>query len=675
MDISVKPARGIVRTLPKAIRGERLVITLTLPAALSGRDFGCEIHSAQAPKDDALIAVFGTAVGAVVTYTITASQMASLDLEGQAEKAFWFVLYSLYNGEGTHHLMGTLTVLEGNVEGIETADPGLSVYTPEAPQDGTTYGRRNGAWVAVGGGGGGGPVSWDDILDTPTTLAGYGITDAAAAIHTHAFSTLTGRPTTLAGYGITDAAAASHTHAFSTLTGKPTTLAGYGITDGVTSAALTAALAGKADLDINGKVASSQLPESLSGGLVYKGTWDPASNTPPVGDVTGEAGWYYICSGDGEIDLGSGAIVFAAGDWIVHNGASYDKLDATDQVSSVAGKTGNVTLVVADITDFDAAVSTTAADGLLAKYSNLDSGVGLRAEVFRVDATPGVQPIEIVNSCVSESTTPEIFAIPLGGTAATREWAATQYAPLGAVTAAGLTMATSKILGRKTAGAGAVEEIGLAGNIDVIGANLNLTQNTGKLIGRTTAGSGASEEITVGSGLSLAAGTLSATGGGGGGTKTISRFRPFDADFPALDFPTFVSRNGRSLLRFARSATNQVCCFGSVIPQGADISSGIKVRLFCMSESATSGVFRMGAQFERCTTDMDSDSFDSATEGNATTSGTSGIITILELTCTNLDGLSAGDPFVVKIYRDGSDSADTMTAGLDVFAVELQQVA
>jgi hypothetical protein len=39
--------------------------------------------------------------------------------------------------------------------------------------------------------------------------------------------------------------------------------------------------------------------------------------------------------------------------------------------------------------------------------------------------------------------------------------------------------------------------------------------STGKLLGRSTAGSGAIEEITIGSGLSLSAGTLSATGGGG----------------------------------------------------------------------------------------------------------------------------------------------------------------
>ena len=42
-----------------------------------------------------------------------------------------------------------------------------------------------------------------------------------------------------------------------------------------------------------------------------------------------------------------------------------------------------------------------------------------------------------------------------------------------------------------------------------------LTQATARLLGRTTASTGAIEEITVGSGLSLAAGSLTATGGAG----------------------------------------------------------------------------------------------------------------------------------------------------------------
>ena len=100
-------------------------------------------------------------------------------------------------------------------------------------------------------------VHWDKVFNRPTTLGGYGINNAfsktesdaryaifshnhdgdyATASHTHTFASLTSKPTTLAGYGILDAASASHTHTFASLTSKPTTLSGYGITD---AAALT----------------------------------------------------------------------------------------------------------------------------------------------------------------------------------------------------------------------------------------------------------------------------------------------------------------------------------------------------------------------------------------------------------------------------------------------------
>jgi len=149
-----------------------------------------------------------------------------------------------------------------------------------------------------------------------------------------------------------------------------------------------------------------------------------------------------------------------------------------------------------------------------------------------------------------------------------------------------LAMATARLLGRSTAGAGAVEEITIGSNLTLSGGTLSATGGggsgdvvgpasavsgnvslfdgtTGKLIkdggtlgsaaftttsafataaqgaladsatqpgdaattlnmatarllGRSTAGAGAVEELVVGSGLSLSAGTLSATGGGTG---------------------------------------------------------------------------------------------------------------------------------------------------------------
>lgn len=69
--------------------------------------------------------------------------------------------------------------------------------------------------------------AFSSLTGVPTTIAGYGITDAFDG----AFASLTGVPTTIAGYGITDA----FDGAFASLTGTPTTIAGYGITDALTS--------------------------------------------------------------------------------------------------------------------------------------------------------------------------------------------------------------------------------------------------------------------------------------------------------------------------------------------------------------------------------------------------------------------------------------------------------
>ena len=66
--------------------------------------------------------------------------------------------------------------------------------------------------------------AFSDILNKPTTIAGYGITDAFSG----SFGDLTGKPTTVAGYGITDALT---TVSFAQVTNKPSTLSGYGITD------------------------------------------------------------------------------------------------------------------------------------------------------------------------------------------------------------------------------------------------------------------------------------------------------------------------------------------------------------------------------------------------------------------------------------------------------------
>jgi len=81
-------------------------------------------------------------------------------------------------------------------------------------------------------------------------------------------------------------------------------------------------------------------------------------------------------------------------------------------------------------------------------------------------------------------------------------------------------------------------------------------------------------------------------------------------------------------------------------------------------------------EFERGTTDIDSDSFDTATEANLTVSGTSGIATTVTVTCTAIDSLVAGDPFRLRLSRVGNDGTnDTLSDTWQFRHVELRQVA
>lgn len=87
-------------------------------------------------------------------------------------------------------------------------------------------------WVKVGTGSGGGIGSVIWSLGFPTYDARYSLLG-----HTHNFNTLTGRPTTLSGYGITDASPLSHSHTldailqFNSVSGQTITTNNSTVTD------------------------------------------------------------------------------------------------------------------------------------------------------------------------------------------------------------------------------------------------------------------------------------------------------------------------------------------------------------------------------------------------------------------------------------------------------------
>ena len=141
-----------------------------------------------------------------------------------------------------------------------------------------------GSWTSISGGGGialtdlsvgaEGTASGDGAIAynngtgvftyTPPDLSSY-----LTSVPAQSFSSLTGKPTTLAGYGITDA----FDGVFSSLTSKPTTLAGYGITDGLSAGATP--LLSEVSSTINGAT-GTVVHNTTNGGVFYHTA--PAAN-------------------------------------------------------------------------------------------------------------------------------------------------------------------------------------------------------------------------------------------------------------------------------------------------------------------------------------------------------------------------------------------------------------
>ena len=114
-----------------------------------------------------------------------------------------------------------------------------------------------------------------------------------------------------------------------------------------------------------GKISLSVIPDSVLGQLEYVGTWD-ASTGKAVSDARPNVeggttkrdyrkGDYLIITtgaSAGKLPTTNATLELAVGDWIVFNGTSWDKVDNTDYIKTVAGITPtNGDILIGDIVD------------------------------------------------------------------------------------------------------------------------------------------------------------------------------------------------------------------------------------------------------------------------------------------------------------------------------------
>lgn len=102
-------------------------------------------------------------------------------------------------------------------------------------------------------------------------------------------------------------------------------------------------------ITVNSKgIITSVSTASVTGGLVYAGTWNASTNTPALASGVGTSGSYYVVSTAGSTNL-DGITDWQIGDWAIFNGTFWQKIDQTNLVSSVNGQVGVVVLGAADV--------------------------------------------------------------------------------------------------------------------------------------------------------------------------------------------------------------------------------------------------------------------------------------------------------------------------------------
>lgn len=199
---------------------------------------------------------------------------------------------------------------------------------------------------------------------------------------------------------------------------------------------------------------------------------------------------------------------------------------------------------------------------------------------------------------------------------------------------------------------------------------------TGGVTGSISAGSGAIDLLaisTVDNGAVWFATLANETAASATGTKTLFVFTPTTSQPPASNFATPDTRNSIALLDFD-DTTSESAFWVGVVPEGTSLGSGINVIVHWLASTATSGGVAWGVSFEKMTSDLDTDSFDTEVIGSSTTNGTSGIETRTSITITTIDGIASGDMFRFKLSRKTANGADTMVGDAEVVAVEVRAV-
>lgn len=96
----------------------------------------------------------------------------------------------------------------------------------------------------------------------------------------------------------------------------------------------------------NQRVSYNDVFGSVLGSLNYRGTWNPVTNDPAISAATCTStfkGYYFVASTSTTSSVAiAGLDTWTANDWLVCNGANWERIQTTNAVTSVFGRTGAI---------------------------------------------------------------------------------------------------------------------------------------------------------------------------------------------------------------------------------------------------------------------------------------------------------------------------------------------
>lgn len=162
------------------------------------------------------------------------------------------------------------------------------------------------------------------------------------------------------------------------------------------------------------------------------------------------------------------------------------------------------------------------------------------------------------------------------------------------------------------------------------------------------------------------------------GTRTCAVRTALDNQPPATAFATLDTRNSIAVLDFDDNL-DESAVFVGVIPHNINLGSGISIRIHYMATTATSGSPVWNCGIRRCSAGgLDTDGFVSAGDSVGTavsaSNGTASSHTYF-FGGSNIDGLTPGDIFRLRVTRKGTSVSDTVAGDIELIAVEIRSEA